>query len=198
MLAHNLPVGFGVQFSETTVEVPPGASNFRELSLIVTPQPGMPTGDVAFQVTGTSTTEADIRDAAGAAVSVVAIGVDVQMTPTSGSPGGTFNLMVTNTGQVADTLRLDHVTVAGKTRIRTGRGRVLVELVDTVLTGKSNIFTGRGDDTLRVHDSQFLSDILFDGYLGTDILDAGTSRRPNSNGNLFARSPRVAFETPLS
>jgi hypothetical protein len=97
-----------------------------------------------------------------------------------------------------DTLRLDHVTVAGKTRVRTGRGRDLVELVDTVLTGKSSIFTGRGDDTLRVHTSQFLSDILFDGYLGTDILDAGTSRRPNSNGNLFARLPRVEFETLLS
>jgi hypothetical protein len=96
-----------------------------------------------------------------------------------------------------DTLRLDHVTVAGKTGVRTGRGRDLVELVDTVLTRKSSIFTGRGDDTLRVHTSQFLSDILFDRYLGTDILDAGTGRRPNLR-NLFARQPRVEFETPLS
>jgi hypothetical protein len=97
-----------------------------------------------------------------------------------------------------DTLRLDGVTVAGRTKIRTGRGRDLVELVDTVLTGRSSIFTGRGDDTLRVHTSQFLSDILFDGYTGIDSLDAGLLRRPNANGDLFTRTPRVEFETLLS
>lgn len=108
---------------------------------------------------------------------------------------GDLNIRMNST---RDTLRLEHVTVAGRTKIRTGCGRDLVELVDTVLTGKSSVFTGRGDDTLRVHTSQFLSDILLDGYLGMDILDAGISRRPNSNGNLFARTPRVDFETLLS
>jgi hypothetical protein len=55
----------------------------------------------------------------------------------------------------AVSLRLDHVTVEGKTRIRTGRDRDLVELVDTVFTRKSSIFTGRGDDTLRLRNSRF-------------------------------------------
>jgi hypothetical protein len=99
---------------------------------------------------------------------------------------------------VGDTLRLDHVAVGGKTKIRTGRGRDLVELVDTVLIGRSNIFTGRGDNTLRVHDSQFVSDIVFDGYTGFDTLDAGLRSQPNANGNLFARSPRGEFESILT
>lgn len=66
--------------------------------------------------------------------------------------------------------------------------------MDTLLTGKSSIFTGRGDDTLRVHDSHFLSGVVFDGHLGTDLLDAGILRRPNANGNLFARRPGIEFE----
>ena len=97
---------------------------------------------------------------------------------------GDLNIRMNST---RDTLRLDHVTVAGKTRIRTGRGRDLVELVDTVLTGRSSIFTGRGDDTLRVHNSHFLSDIIFDGYVGTDSLDAGILRRPNAKDRKSTR-----------
>ena len=101
-----LPAGFTVTFAQSSFEVPPGASNFREVPLIIVPPPGTTAADYTFQVIATSTTEPHVRDAADGLLTVLQIGVDVDITPVSGDPGSTFQLRVTNTGRVTETFDL--------------------------------------------------------------------------------------------
>jgi uncharacterized membrane protein len=101
-----LPPGITATFAQTTVPVPPGTSNFRDVTLTLTPQPGTPAGGYAFTVTATSTTRASVTSSAGGTLTVLANGVRVALSPPSGAPDGTFQLTVTNTGQVTDTYNL--------------------------------------------------------------------------------------------
>ncbi len=101
-----LPAGFTATFEQTSIEVPPGASNFREVTLTIVPSVGTPPGDYPFSLTADSTSHATISDAVGGTLTVVASGVDVQLTPAAGPPNSTFNLIVTNTGSAPDTFDL--------------------------------------------------------------------------------------------
>ena len=51
-----LPAGVTASFSQTTIDVPPGASNFRDATLTLTPAVGTDAADDPFTVTATSTT----------------------------------------------------------------------------------------------------------------------------------------------
>ena len=63
-----LPAGIAASFGQTTIDVPPGASNFRDVPLTLTPQSGAKPGSVAFTVNATSTTMATVTmSAAGRA-----------------------------------------------------------------------------------------------------------------------------------
>ncbi len=108
-LAASLPAGVTAAFSQTTVTVPPGVSNFRDVTLTLTPQLGSATGSLPFTVTATSTTTSASGNAKGTLVSV-AFGVSVSLDKTTGVPGDTFHATVTNTSSVTDTFVL---TVAG-------------------------------------------------------------------------------------
>jgi hypothetical protein len=101
-----LPAGFVATFGQDTIEVPPGASNFREAPLTLVPPAGTAADDYAFQVVGTSIAEVDLRATAAGVLTVVASGVDVELTPNTGEPESTFELVVTNTGTLADTFHL--------------------------------------------------------------------------------------------
>jgi hypothetical protein len=74
--------------------------------LTVTPARGTPPGTQTLTVTAASATQASVRDEASIPLTVASQGVDVAVSPTSGSPGGTFQLTLTNTGQAQDTFDL--------------------------------------------------------------------------------------------
>jgi uncharacterized repeat protein (TIGR01451 family) len=105
-LTGNFPNGFTGTFSQASVSVPPGASNFRDVQLTLTPPVGATAQDYPFTVTATSTSDDTVQSQAGGTATVVAQGVQVSLTPSSGSPGGTFDLKVTNTGSAIDTFNL--------------------------------------------------------------------------------------------
>jgi large repetitive protein len=105
-LSTALPAGFVGGLAQDPVEVPPGVSNFQEVALVLTPTPGTALGDRAFSVTAVSTQKPAVRDMASGTVSVVGSGVNVDLSPGSGSPGSTFQMLVKNTGQSQDTFDL--------------------------------------------------------------------------------------------
>jgi hypothetical protein len=101
-----LPPGVAVTLSQAAVDVPPGASNFREIRLVLTPAVGTPPGDYSFQVTANSTTHAAVSGETAGVLAVARNGVHVTLNPSSGAPGAPFQLTVTNTGQLTDTFDL--------------------------------------------------------------------------------------------
>ncbi|HEV3344414.1 MAG TPA: DUF4214 domain-containing protein [Pirellulales bacterium] len=105
-LSAALPPGFTGTFSQRTITVPPGLSNFRDIQLSVTPPAGAAAQSYPFSVTATSTTDGTVSSQASGTVTVLAQGVQVQLTPSSAVPGSTYQLKVTNTGQAADTFNL--------------------------------------------------------------------------------------------
>src|SRR5579875_1434759 len=105
-LSGSFPKGVTASFSQPTITVPPGASNFRDVTLILTPQVGTAIGDDPFTVTATSTSDSSITATANGTLTVLSNGVSVSLTPPSAAPGSTFQLKVTNTGQTTDTFNL--------------------------------------------------------------------------------------------
>jgi uncharacterized membrane protein len=105
-LAGVFPPGVSGTFSQQTVDVPPGASNFRDVTLTLTPQQGTAGGGDPFQVTATSTTSPSVTATASGTLTVLTNGVSVALNPASGAPGSTFQMTVTNTGQTTDTFDL--------------------------------------------------------------------------------------------
>jgi len=110
LLTGAFPAGVMGTFAQSSVDVPPGVNNFRELALALTPQAGTPPGDVLFSVTATSVTVPTTTAQAQGSLTVLGHGVDVTLSPRTGVPGGTYQLTVTNTGQSLDTF---DVTLAG-------------------------------------------------------------------------------------
>jgi hypothetical protein len=98
-----LPAGFTADFSESSVVLSPGASNFRDVSFTITAPLGVAAGDRVFAISATSASEAEVSAQTFGIVTVLALGVDVHFVTNSGTPGSTFNLMVTNTGATTET-----------------------------------------------------------------------------------------------
>jgi uncharacterized membrane protein len=105
-LAAALPSGFTGVFSQTSVTVPPGLGNFRDVRLTLTPPAGATAQDYPFTVTAASTTDNTVQSQSSGTVTVLAAGVRVQLSPSSAVPGSTYQLKVTNTGQATDTFNL--------------------------------------------------------------------------------------------
>jgi uncharacterized repeat protein (TIGR01451 family) len=103
LVAGALPTGITASFGQTTIDVPPGASNFRDVPLTLTTQSGTTPASVPFTVTATSTTVSSNTSTAAGTLIVAANGVHLSLDKTSGAPGDTFQLTITNTGAVADT-----------------------------------------------------------------------------------------------
>jgi uncharacterized membrane protein len=111
-LAAALPSGVTGAFSQNVIDVPPGVSNFRDVTLTLTPAPGTAVGDVPFTVTATSTTTPATATATGT-LTVVGNGVAVTLDRSTGNPGDTFQVTVTNTGSITDTFDLAVAGPAG-------------------------------------------------------------------------------------
>jgi uncharacterized membrane protein len=105
-LTGSFPAGFNAAFGATTVTVPPGESNSRTVILTLTPPTGASATTAPFTVTATSTDAPTISGSANGSITVVSNGVQVALTPNSGTPGDTFQMKVTNTGTVQDTFDL--------------------------------------------------------------------------------------------
>lgn len=104
-----LPSDVLATFNVNSGEVPAGASNFREFTLTLTnfhPDPGT----FPFTVRATSSFRSGGSGTASGTLTVVKNAVGVGLNPTTGAPGDTFEMTVTNTGTVADTYDL---TLAG-------------------------------------------------------------------------------------
>jgi uncharacterized membrane protein len=101
-----LPTNILGTFSQTAVTIPPGASNFLDVTLTLTPQAGTAVASDPFTVTATSTTDPSVGSSAAGTLNVVANGVAVTLNPLSGAPGSGFQLTVINTGTVQDTFDL--------------------------------------------------------------------------------------------
>jgi hypothetical protein len=106
LTAAGLPAGVTATFGQTTVDVPPGASNFRDVTLPLTAAAGTRPGIDPFQVTTTSTTKSSVATSVSGTLTVVASGVRVSLNPPSGAPGSGFQATVTNTGTTTDTFNL--------------------------------------------------------------------------------------------
>jgi uncharacterized membrane protein/transglutaminase-like putative cysteine protease/sugar lactone lactonase YvrE len=106
LAATGLPAGVTASFSPATITVAPGERSARTVILTLTPAVGTAAGSYPFRVTATSTTDASVRASAPATLGVVSRGVRVSLAPTSGRPGSSFQLKVTNTGSARDTFDL--------------------------------------------------------------------------------------------
>jgi hypothetical protein len=100
-----LPQGIYASQGQTSVDLPPGASNFMDIPLTLTSSAGTTPGIVPFKVTAAAGSTATTGSASGT-LNVVAYGVSVSLTPGTGAPGMGFQLEVTNTGTSADTFQL--------------------------------------------------------------------------------------------
>ena len=101
-----LPEGLSGRFSDSFVQVPPGAGNFRDVSFSVYASQGFAPGPYQFTVRATSESDPAITGSVGATVTVAAFGVFLSLDPDMAAPGSTFALTVENTGTVADTFDL--------------------------------------------------------------------------------------------
>jgi uncharacterized membrane protein len=168
VMAASMPPGVSGVFGQTTVDVPPGAGNFRDVTLLLTPQAGAILGALGFTVTATA---GSVADTAAGTLTVVANGVDVDLNPPTSAPGGLFQLTVTNTGTVADTFDL---ALAGPGALVAGLGMSQVTLepgasqvvpittgaIDFALPGALNltaIATSRGNAAVRDADAAALA-----------------------------------------
>jgi uncharacterized membrane protein len=104
--AAGLPAGISAAFSQTSIDVPPGASNFRDVTLTLTPAVDTPAGKDPFTVTAASTTLSAVTGTAHGTLTVLGTGVSVWLNPPSGGPGTAFQMTVTNTGTASDTFDL--------------------------------------------------------------------------------------------
>jgi Transglutaminase-like superfamily/LVIVD repeat len=100
------PAGVTATFDQTTLQVPPGLSNFRQTQVHITAAQGTPVGAKNFTVTATSQANPQIQGPATGTLNLVSAGVGVAISPASTNPGATLHLTVTNRGSISDTFDL--------------------------------------------------------------------------------------------
>ncbi len=125
LAATGLPTGVTATFGEATIDIPPGASNFRDMRLSLSVAKGTTPGSYPFTVTATSTSDPTVTSATNGTLTMTAGGVQVTLNPGSGAPGSGFQATVTNTGTVADTYNL---ALAGPAALVASLGTMKVTL----------------------------------------------------------------------
>jgi uncharacterized membrane protein len=142
----NSPNGVNFGLMQSSVEVPPGASNFRDVTLTLTPAAGTAAGSVSFTVTAVSVTDNTVTSTADGTLNVLGNGVQVTLNPPSGNPGDGFQLTVTNTGQGSDTFDLALagpaalVASLGSTKVTLGPGASQIVPITTSAVSFSDAF----------------------------------------------------------
>ena len=99
-----LPSGVSATLGETSIEVSSGASNFLDVPLSLHVN-GKTPGSYTFQVNVSDASSLATSTATGT-LNIVSSGVTVAISPSSGAPGTTFKVVVTNLGTAQDTFDL--------------------------------------------------------------------------------------------
>jgi uncharacterized membrane protein len=164
--ADGLPSTVSYSFNAFGIDVPPGASNFRDVVLTITTF-GADPGRYPFTVSATSQNKSSITGSTSGSLVIVANGVNVVLDPTETNPGGTFKLTVTNTGTVADTFDLSLggpgalATALGTTEVALAPGAsqvvtITTKAIDFAIQGPLNLVavaTSRGNPAVQDGDS---------------------------------------------
>lgn len=200
VLFNNLPAGFVTTFDQNLFEVLPGASNFRDVTMHVAVPAGTPSQDYPFLVTVASATHANMFQDAQATLAVVAYGVTLALAPRDTAAGSTLDLLVTNTGSLADTFDL---ALAGPAALvsRLGASSVMLDpgesqlvsvttsAVDFALPGGLNLIaaaTSRGNTAVRAVDQATLSVAPSRGVRGR-FLPGSLAISPTATADAFLR-----------
>lgn len=101
-----LPQSVTASLGQTTIDVPPGVSNFRDVGLALDVAKGTTPGNYSFTATATSASDPAVSSSTSGTLAVTAGGVTVTLNPPSGAPGSGYQATVTNTGTIADTYNL--------------------------------------------------------------------------------------------
>lgn len=86
--------------------MPPGANDFRDVHLTITVPIGAIERNFPFTVVAASITDVSITGQSDGILTVLPLGVSVDITPESNGPSSTFQMQVTNTGKSVDTFDL--------------------------------------------------------------------------------------------
>jgi len=149
-------------------------------------------------------------------------GDDMLVLDGSASPDTEFGRIKVWSGRGDDLVRLQGVSVSGKSELGSAYGSDLVQVVDSTfselavdwrgnsaatsleldnvtVTGQTAMRGGNGDNTVRAVNSNFGAAVVLNGGHGNDHLDAGTQGDLNTNGNTFAVDPVTpGFEDIMS
>lgn len=106
LFVSGLPVEFQTTSAGGIFLVPPGASNYRDVLMTIMSPAGTTPDDYAFTVTAASVSDVSVTGDTTGLLSVLDLGVDVELTPQSGEPSSTWEMLVTNTGQTIETFDL--------------------------------------------------------------------------------------------
>ena len=101
-----LPANFVSVFDNAVITVPPGASNFRDVGLTVTPPADTPPTDYPFSVQAVFDANNEVGTTSQGLLSVVNAGVSLAFNQVTGNPGETLFLNITNTGTIEDEFML--------------------------------------------------------------------------------------------
>ncbi len=151
-----LPANVSAAFGETTVDLPPGASNFLDVPVILTTAPNSARGAFSFTVKAASTSSTASASTAGT-LNVVANGVSASLSPSTGRPGSPLQLKVTNTGNVSDTFNVALggpaalVATLGSTAVTLAPGQASQVVSITTATRSTSRGPGRAEPDRHGH-----------------------------------------------
>ena len=84
MSTSGLPSGVSASLGQTTIDVPPGIGNFRDVPLNLAVAKGTAAGSYPFTVTATSTSDPSVTSTTNGTLVVTAGGVQVTLNPRFG------------------------------------------------------------------------------------------------------------------
>lgn len=101
-----LPAGFNGLIELPAVEIPPGAENYRDLTLVIETPLGAAPSSYPFTVVVQATGSAQVKSQVSGAIQLLNLGVDANFSAATGAPNQTYQLLVKNTGLIAETFDL--------------------------------------------------------------------------------------------
>jgi uncharacterized membrane protein/transglutaminase-like putative cysteine protease len=122
---NGLPPEFAISHEQVVFDQPPGAENFRDITITITPPAGTSADEYPFTVTAYWPSDGNMTSEAAGLLNVVEVGVDVDIVQDAGPPGSVLQLVVHNTGDVVETFDL---SLAGPAAIVATLGATSVTL----------------------------------------------------------------------
>jgi large repetitive protein len=105
-LSATVPPGVTAVFNHPSLTIQPGLSNAQQVSLSLTVAQGTAAAAALIPVRAVSSTKNTVSDQKTATLNISGNGVRVALSPATALQGGTFQMTVTNLGNVSDTFDL--------------------------------------------------------------------------------------------